>query len=89
VDLRRIGPVVVCAFALGGCGGGGAASGGPTVPSTLVAGKVVLTIPPSTSAAARKPQYVSPSAVSLSTTVNGGTPIIADISSSSPDCTTS
>jgi hypothetical protein len=89
VDLRRIGPVVVCAFALGGCGGGGAASGGPTVPSTLVAGKVVLTIPPSTSAAARKPQYISPSSVSLSTTVNGGTPIIADISSSSPDCTTS
>ena len=89
MDLRRIGPVVVCAFALNSCGGG--ASSGPTaVPSTtLVAGKVVLTIPQSTSAAARKPQYVSPSAVSLSTMVNGGTPTIADISSSSPDCTTS
>jgi hypothetical protein len=54
-----------------------------------VAGKLVLTIAqPSAAAAVRKPQYISPSAVSLSITVNGGAPTIADISGSSPNCTT-
>lgn len=86
----RLGSFLILAFSLAACGGGGGASTPSVLPShTLVAGKFVLTIPaPSTSAAARTPKYISPSALSVSISANGQAPTIADISSGSPNCTT-
>jgi hypothetical protein len=87
--VRRAGPILACALTLSACGGGGTSSPAPSS-SALVAGRVVLTIAQTSgAAAARKPQYISPSAVSVSIVVNGGAPTIADISATSPDCTTS
>jgi hypothetical protein len=49
----------------------------------------VLAIPAATSASvARAPKYISPSAVSIAIAVAGAATIVADISQSSPDCTT-
>ena len=55
-----------------------------------MAGKLILTIAqaPATASALRSPRYISPSAVSVSTTVNGGAAQVADISGTSPNCTT-
>jgi hypothetical protein len=89
MHLRLAGSFLIGALSLAACGGGGASA--PSTPSAkaLVAGKLVLTISqPASAAAARTPKYISNSAVSVSISANGGAPTVADISSSSPNCTT-
>jgi sugar lactone lactonase YvrE len=82
---RQAAPFLVAGLLLAGCGGGGSST--PAVrTSALVAGKLVLTISQPPASAARKPQYISQSAVSVSIAVNGGAPQIADISGTSPNC---
>jgi hypothetical protein len=81
--------VASLAAALAGCGGGGNSTAPSTPRATTDAGAFVLTIPAAaTAAASRAPKYVSASAVSLSITVNGGAATVADISVTSPNCTT-
>jgi streptogramin lyase len=82
---------------LAGCSGGGSAS--PAAPATTAAapglqstGRVTFAI--SSGAAAtivlgRKPQFVSPAATSVGIAVNGAAATFSDVSSTSPNCTTS
>ena len=87
MNLRQ-GSFLLVAFVLTACGGGGTSTPSALPSHPLVAGKFVLTIPAqSTSAVARTPKYISPSAVSVSISANGRAPTIADISSGSPNCT--
>jgi hypothetical protein len=85
--------------ALCACGGGGGGSnssvpGGPgpatpvptSGPATASVTFTVL-IPRSTSSAVRRPKYVSSLTQSIRVTVNGGTPVTANVSQSSPACT--
>jgi len=82
---RLAAPFLVAGLLLAGCGGGGSST--PAVrTSALVSGKLVLTILQPPASVARKPQYISQSAVSVSISVNGGTAQIGDISGSSPNC---
>jgi sugar lactone lactonase YvrE len=90
-------PIAVTAIALvslvvSACGGGGTgASPGPIAPGSGSSsqGNAVLLIPArTTSSDARRPAFVSPSASSVAIAVNGGTPTVADISPTSPLCTT-
>ncbi len=74
---------------LTGCAGG--SSGTPVAPtSPNLHGLFVIRVPGrSVQAHKRRPSYVSPSAVSASIAVTGiAQPVIADISASSPACTT-
>ncbi len=85
----RVACVVACGLALSGCGGGGGSSAPSPHVSAQQAGRVVLAIPAATPASvARTPKYISPSAVSIAIAVAGAATIVADISPSSPDCTT-
>ncbi len=86
------------AFALGlaACGGGGGSSssgGGAPVPvpsstySSTPNVTIALFIPTqTTSAAHRKPLYVSPATASVSVAVNGGTPTAINVASGSSQC---
>ena len=87
---------ILCASAIAlvavaaACGGGGG-SGSQAVPNATAraSGSVVLSIPVATTQSdARKPQYISSAAQSVSMTVNGGAATIYNISSSSTLCTT-
>jgi hypothetical protein len=89
MSVRMMATVVVCAFVLSACGGGGGSSPAPRAATAQQSGSVVLVIPTaSTTAASRSPKYISPSALSIAIAVSGGATIVADISVSSPDCTT-
>ena len=89
MSFRLAAIVLAVALTLTACGGGGTSVPAAHSSSALVAGKLVLTIANATAANARKPQYISQSAVSVSITVNGGAAQIGDISATSPNCTTS
>jgi hypothetical protein len=84
--------VACLAITVASCGGGGTASAPPNVVNStaLVAGAATLTIPnasSSTSASARRAQWVSPSTVSAGLRVNGGSAIYVDVSKTSSLCT--
>jgi len=87
--------VVVSAAATVACGGGGsgpAVSGPPsTAASTspeMQSGQATLTIPARvTSSSARTAQYISASVASVAITVNGGTPMIGNVSANATNCT--
>jgi len=89
-------PIAVAAIALvslciSACGGGGGSAASPNASNSgtsVAQGKAVLLIPArTTSAAARRPAFVSPSASSVAIAVNGGPPTVADISATSTLCT--
>ncbi|NNM92182.1 MAG: hypothetical protein HKL92_02470 [Candidatus Eremiobacteraeota bacterium] len=81
---------------LAGCGGGGSGGagpaavlpGGPGLPSTGAAANahVVISIPKPSASTGRTPAYVSPATQSISVAVDGGTPTVQNLSSSSPNC---
>ena len=81
---------------LAGCGGGSAGGSGPATvlpggagPSTtgaLATAHVVIAIPKTTAGTGRAPAYVSPATQSISVAVDGGTPTVQNLSSSSPNC---
>ncbi len=82
-------PIAMLAIVLASCSGGGNAplSPGPT----QVNGTLKLTIPNATAAATssdrRRPQYLSPSAASVSVTVTGvAAPVVANVAATSPAC---
>jgi sugar lactone lactonase YvrE len=76
-------------FALAGCGGGGQSSVPAASSGNLETGSAVLFIPAAAANAAQRiREFVSPSASSVAIAVNAGTAITADISTSSPLCTT-
>src|ERR1700722_5168755 len=88
--------VLVALTLLAGCGGGG---GGNSVPGAAAAkaqpqskGSVTISIPTSGAAGppakVRYPQFVSPSAQSVTLSVNGAADTIFDVSTTSPLCTT-
>ncbi|MEO6913667.1 MAG: hypothetical protein ABI182_06570 [Candidatus Baltobacteraceae bacterium] len=77
----------VLLFTLAACGGGGASvPAGSAGGNAVFSGAFTLAFlqPPALKAS---PLFVSPSASSVSITVNGGAQTIADVSSSSPNCT--
>ena len=81
---------------LAGCGGGGAGGAGPAavlpgspgLPTTGAAANahVVISIPKPSASTGRTPAYVSPATQSISVAVDGGTPTVQNLSSSSPNC---
>ncbi len=93
---------MVVALTLAGCGGGGSGSATPPAVTSIgsntsavigsgVIGKLSLTVAngvASTSAAHRTVKFVSPGAVSAGISINGGTTVFADVSSTSALCTT-
>jgi hypothetical protein len=88
-------PIAATAIALvslcvSACGGGGTtASPGPAATAGLAQGHAVLLIPaPTTPSGARRAAFVSPSASSVAIAVNGGAATVADISLTSPLCST-
>jgi len=87
--LPRRALFLVSVVALTACGGGGSTTPPSQHAAALVSGKLVLTIAPAPAAAVRKPQYISPAAVSVAISANGGAEQIADISNRSPNCTAS
>ncbi len=83
--------LALVSLCLSACGGGASAtSPNATAAGNRVAqGNAVLLIPtPTTPAGSRRLAFVSPSASSVAIAVNGGTPTVADISATSPLCTT-
>ena len=85
--MRFYAPVVVAVLVLAGCGGGGSSHVTPPAISTTSNGKVVLTIPKRASGStARKPRYISEFTSSISVSVNGKTPIVANVGDSDPNC---
>ncbi len=89
-----------CALiALAACGGGSgstpsvsataAASATPSGPQA--AGSIIISIgsAPGSTQAERRTLFVSPSATSIGIAVDGGTPAYSDVSSTSPNCTSS
>jgi hypothetical protein len=94
--IRRFLPAVILCTLFAGCGGGGGGSSSlpqtqtPTTPAGKQSVVVSITIPAATSGAAaakRSPLYVSANTQSASIAVNGGTPVIANLSASSSSCT--
>jgi hypothetical protein len=88
--MRAAATILVCCIALSGCGGGGGSSApAPHVAASQQSGSVVLAIPSAVPAStARSAKYISPSALSIAIAVSGGATTVADISVSSPNCTT-
>lgn len=100
--FRRLTLGLVMSAALSACGGGGSAGSvlpqtpsnavpapSPTPGSSSVA--IAITIPAASSKGAalrRKPLYVSTNTQSASIAINGETPIVANLSASSPNCVT-
>jgi len=84
--LARI--LALAAFVLPvGCGGGSSVP--PATVSELVSGRLTLKVSQAVAASTiRHAQFVSPSAVSVSVAIDGGTPTVASIGPTSPDCTT-
>lgn len=87
--------LLLATFLLAACGGGGggssvpAAPGGASAPAKTQTGTFVLSIPTQASASVvRYPKFVSPSATSVSLTINTGTAQSFDVSPTSPLCTT-
>jgi hypothetical protein len=79
-------------FALAACGGGSSPSGSPALPPAPRLGQAQfsLVIPAQTSIAGRKrPKYISPATQSVSISVTGESPVIANVTPGSPGCTTS
>jgi hypothetical protein len=85
--------------ALSGCGGGSAGSALPHVPLSAApspaptlgssSAEIAVTIPPASSNAAalrRQPRYVSTHTQSASIAINDETPIVVNLSASSPNC---
>jgi hypothetical protein len=89
MNVRVMATIVIGVFALTACGGGGASSPAPRTATAEQSGKVTLAIPAATPASAlRSPKYISPSALSIAIAVSGAATVVADISVTSPDCTT-
>jgi hypothetical protein len=92
--IRRVFPALILCMLFSGCGGGGGNSSlpqthTPTAPGGNQSVVVSITIPPATSgtaAAKRKPLYVSANTQSAAIAVNGGTPVVANLSASSSSC---
>lgn len=94
--LRRVTLRLAMSAALSGCGGGGSAGSGLpyTPPSAVLASgsssvTISIGIPAASSKGAalgRQPLYVSTHTQSASIAVNGQTPIVANLSASSPNC---
>ena len=90
----RIAFVAAFAFSLVACGGGASSrSALPGIPGGTPASvgnataQFVIKVPPKQgSAAGRAPAYVSPSTQSLSIQVDSGTPVTANLTPSSPNC---
>ena len=92
--FRRLCFVTFLVALLAGCGGGGSSSlprtQTPTSPGGNQSVVVSIAIPPgssSTASAKRSPLYVSTNTQSASIAVNGGTPLVANLSSGSSNCT--
>jgi len=88
----RVGFVFVSCAALAACSGGGsvphASPPMPTTTQAIVPGHATIIIPTRTAASQRHIRFVSASAVSLALSVNGSAPVYADVSATSPNCTT-
>lgn len=82
--------VLAASLLMAGCGGGGSSAVSPGKSSSgaqIQLGSVVVSIPTATSSGTvRYPQFVSPSASSISIAANGGTPQIFDVSATSSLC---
>ena len=83
------------ALVLVGCGGGGGHASAPSVPGSSLStgtqsGTMSLTFaaPVTTSAAARKPQFVSPNATTAILDINNGTPMTFNVATGSTLCQT-
>jgi PQQ-like domain len=77
--------------AIAGCSYGGGSSYAPSPPSASKTSKGVsvsfkILIPTPVKSAISRPQYVSPSTQSVSISVNGGTPVVANLSPTSSGC---
>lgn len=97
--MKRTLALSLALLMLAGCGGGGGGSAGvpappQTVSKTSTQGSVTISIPVASGATqsstrnARFPQFVSPSAVSVAMSINGGADTIFDVSPASPLCKT-
>lgn len=76
------------AASLIGCAGGGGSASAPDARPPASTGRALLTIPAPAPAAARRAQFISPSASSVVIGVRGEPPTTSDISATSPLCTT-
>jgi hypothetical protein len=94
--MKRSLIVLVAALALAGCGGGGGSSATPAAGATATqtktsSGTLLLSIPLGTTGSAshvRYPQFVSPGAVSVTLSINGGALQTFDVSATSSICQT-
>jgi hypothetical protein len=81
---------LVFVVSLSACGGGRSVPGGgatPTPPVTTASLTVTILLPKATSNAARRPAYVSSATQSMKITIGGGTPVVANLTAASPNCT--
>jgi hypothetical protein len=94
--LCRLGLSFFLCVLISGCGGGSAISQSrllPVPPSGGAQGMGVAVsisipaVPSNASAIGRRPLYVSANTQSAAISVNGGTPVIANLAASSPNCT--
>lgn len=92
--FRNAALCLTACVALSACGGGSAGSGLPQTPrgaapaSTNVRISIAIPAAPIAGAATRRsPRYVSTNTQSASIAVNGGTPVVANLSAGSSNCT--
>jgi len=94
--VRAFAPALAAVVLLYGCGGGGGGGGSSNVPPPVVtpapppaaaAVNFTILVPRATTAFRRRPAYVSTLTQSVRLTVNGGTPVVANVNSGSPNCT--
>ncbi|HEV2740596.1 MAG TPA: hypothetical protein VGU66_18695 [Candidatus Elarobacter sp.] len=94
--VRAFAPALAALALLCGCGGGGGGGAAVRVPPPVVTPTpatgpasvdFTILVPRATSAFRRRPAYVSTLTQSVRLTVNGGTPVVANVTSGSPNCT--
>ena len=93
--VRAFAPSLAVLALLCGCGGGGGGGGSsvpppvttPTPSSAPASVDFTILVPLATSSFRRGPAYVSTLTQSVRLTVNGGTPVVANLTSGSPNCT--
>ena len=95
--MRFIAASIACTtLLLAGCGGGGGGVGSPSSVAPVLptlggrsTANIVIVIPPKATSTARavKPAYVSPSTQSITVQVDSGTPVVQNLSPTSPNCT--
>lgn len=92
--MKRRLAIAIATLLLAGCGGGGSNTSVPSAKTQpqSVAGKVIISIPtsstPAAASRARFPQFVSPNASSVALSINGGADALFDVSTTSSLCAT-